>query len=111
VRSSESRSWVETAASQVLSDPVSPPLLELALVLGELARVAGVVQEAGVLELGDGVVDRVRGNVLAPQAFAQLGDGEIAAGDRLVGQIDRPIALCASHTASFGLFTGFPAAP
>ena len=75
---------------EIARDPLAPPLVELALVRGELARVAGVVQEAGGFELFDGVVDRLGRNALALQARAQLGNRELTTGDRLVGQVDRP---------------------
>ena len=94
------------APVEIARDPLAAPLVELALVLGELARVAGVVQEAGGLELLDRVVDRLGRHALALQARAQLGDRELTTGDRLVGQVDRPLALGASPRAGSSALRG-----
>src|SRR5215210_89865 len=95
--------WRDPAAAQVGRDPLGAPLVELALVLRELAGVAGVVEGARFLELRDRIVDRLRCDVLLLEPRAQLGHREVTAGDRLVGEVDRPLALGASHGLG-GLF-------
>jgi hypothetical protein len=87
----------DPAAAQVGGDPLRAPALQLALVLGELAGVAGVVEEAGLLQLGDRFVDGLGWDVLALEPRPQLGNREVAASDRLVGEVDRALALCSSH--------------
>src|SRR5829696_8189991 len=87
----------DPAPVEVARYALAPPLVELPLVLGELAGIAGVVEETRGLQLLDSVVDCVRRHPLAFEARAQLRDRELTAGDRLIGQVDRPLALGPPH--------------
>ena len=78
---------------QVTRYPFRAPALELALVLGEATRVAGVVENSGLLERLDGRVDGFRLNSLALEKRAQLGDGALPVGDRVIGTLDRPLGV------------------
>src|ERR671911_2357411 len=87
----------DPAPVEVARYALAPPLVELPLVLGELAGIAGVVEETRGLQLLDSVVDCLRWHPLAFEARAQLDHRELTAGDRLVGQVDRPLALGPPH--------------
>jgi len=70
-----------------------PGAIEVALVVGERLGVAGVVQEARLGQLGDGVVDCARLDPFALQAGAQLGHRPLATVNRPMSQLDRPFPL------------------
>jgi hypothetical protein len=83
----------DPAPMELARDPFGAPLLELALVLREAHRVAGIVEEAGRSELLDGGLDRLRLDALALEARPELGDSALTARRRLVGEVDRPLGL------------------
>jgi len=64
------------------------------LVLGEAVRVALVVEEAALGELLHGRLDGAWVDPLALEEGPQLGDGALARGERLVGQVDGPCVVC-----------------
>jgi hypothetical protein len=81
------------SSAQLAGDALATPLLELALVVGEAAGVAGVVEQIGLGQLPDGLVDGGRVDPLALEDPAQLGDGAVAPANGPVGQGDRPLQL------------------
>ena len=78
---------------QVALDPLRAPAIERPAVLDELPRVAGVVEKTGLLELRYRLVDLSRSHPPSLETATQLGDGVRSPTKRLVGELDRPLAI------------------
>ena len=95
----------DAPAAQLAVDAGRAPAVDRALVLGEQAGEALVVQRAGVLQLAERVLDVRLVDLLALEEAAYLGDGPLAPGDGPVGERDRPVlgavaqAACSSMTS------------
>ena len=80
-------------APQLRGDALSAPLLQLALVLGEAAGVAGVVQQLGLAQLPDRLVDGGRVDPLALEYAAQLGHRAVTASYGRIGEGQCPLEI------------------
>jgi hypothetical protein len=81
--------------------PLGPPSLEVAPILGKSPGEALVVDEAGPLQLRDGVLYRLRLDALALQPRPQLGERAVAGGQRPVAQLEGATVLLARAQAAF----------
>src|SRR5205814_4581488 len=100
----------DAAPSEIVGDPLTPPLVELAPVGGEALRVGGVVDESDRSHLIDRSVDRLRVEAAPAEKDAQLVLGAVAARGGSVCELDRAPLLRRIAQAALRSSSASPAA-
>jgi hypothetical protein len=86
--------WLNPHAEELAFDPLGTPLVELTAVLCEALRVAAVVEDPLLLQLGYGCLDRVWLHSFPCEISPYLGDRPVAPRQEPVAELDRVLDAC-----------------